>query len=605
MLLKRVPVFAAVALISSLLLLEGCARTSPPVAVALSTSQPAVSRTGLFEDVTDKAGITFRHTNGADVKYLFLQTVGGGGAFLDFDNDGFLDVLLLSCGDFPPSSSAPPNLTLYHNNGNGTFTDVTRQAGLAVPLGYAQSISIGDYDNDGYPDIFVAGYGGCHLFHNELGSLPGKDPARHPAASAEHGKPYFRDVTQEAGLSDTDHGPRWASGAAWGDYDNDGKLDLYICHYAVWSPETDIKCPRPDGSPGYCVPTVYPGDYGRLFHNEGNGHFRDVTHQAGIDHVRGRGLAVTWLDYNDDGRQDLYIANDLDPNHLLRNNGDGTFTEVGARSGVAYGANGAAASGMGIAVGDYDNSGRESLLVANLHGEGYSLFHNEAGGIYSYASDIAGIQYATLIHSGWGIAFLDIDRDGWLDVVAGNGSVHEALVDDLTGIAYREPGGVYHNTGQGTFTDVSAQAGAMTVPHAARGLAVGDFDNDGRLDVLCINRNEKASLYRNDSPDSNHWISLRLEGVRSNRDGAGARVWLTVGGKRRYAVCRLGSSYASSSDKRLFFGLGQDSKIDQMLIQWPSGQRDTYSNVRVDAFLVATEGKGYGVDTRVHSAERH
>jgi hypothetical protein len=585
----------------------GCLRTQRPgpVLVSPTTSAP---RAGLFEDVTERAAIRFNHTNGDHVKYLFLQTVGGGCAFLDYDNDGYLDVLMVSCGNFPPDASGPPNLALFHNNGDGTFTDVTVEAGLAVPLGYAQSVSVGDYDNDGYPDLFIAGYGGCHLFHNEYARFGAQ------AMAADHGdsrhlRPsapttgFFRDVTRVAGVSDTEQGPRWASCAAWGDYDNDGKLDLYVCHYAVWTPETDIKCPRPDGSPGYCVPTVYPGDSGRLYHNEGNGRFRDVTHESGIDKVRGRGLAAAWIDYDGTGRQDLYIANDLDPNHLLRNNGNGTFTEVGAQAGVSYGANGNTASGMGIAIADYDCSGRESLLVANIHGEGYSLFHNEGGGVYSFDSDRSGILSATLVHSGWGIAFLDIDRDGWPDVVAANGSVHEYLVDDMAGIAYREPAGLYRNNGNGTFTDISAQAGGMTVPRAARGLAVGDFDNDGRLDVLCVNRNDRASLFRNTSQDTNHWISVRLRGVQSNRDGAGARVWLTADGKRRCAVCRLGSSYASSSDPRLYFGLGRESRITSLEVRWPSGQRDLYGDLPADRFLVATEGKGYAVDPRIHPAK--
>jgi enediyne biosynthesis protein E4 len=582
------PLLALLAILPLGICLTACRPDRPSVAPrrTVTVTPPA----GLFEDVTERGGILFRHTNGANLTYLFLQTIGGGCAFLDYNNDGYLDVLLLSCGDFPPSPAGPSILALYHNNGDRTFTDVGARAGLTLSSGYAQSVTVGDYDNDGYPDIFVAGYGGCHLFRNEPGSH---------ADSGASSSPLFRDVTFQAGVSDTEQGPRWAAGAAWGDYDNDGKLDLYVCHYAVWSPETDIKCPRPDGSPGYCVPTVYAGDYGRLYHNEGNGRFRDMTSRAGIDRVQGRGLAVAWLDYNDDGRQDLYIANDLDPNVLLSNNGNGTFTEVGKVAGVAYGVDGRAASGMGIALGDYDASGRESILVTNLHGEGYSLFHNEGRGLYSYASDRTGLLAATLIHSGWGIAFVDLDRDGWPDVVSANGSVHEPLVDDLAGIAYREAGGIYHNTGHGTFVDISAQGGGMTVPRAARGMAVGDFDNDGRPDILCINRNDRASLFRNTGTDNHHWLSLRLEGVRSNRDGAGARVWVTIGGKRRLSECRLGSSYASSSDKRLFFGLGGAAKADRVEIRWTTGQRDVYESVRADTFLVATEGKGYAVDPRV------
>lgn len=597
--------FGWIVLGASAFFLIGCAtpRANPHrPAPVVKESQPV----GLFEDATERAGIRFHHTNGETFQYPFLQTVGGGCAFLDYNSDGFQDILLLSCGNFPPSASEPPNLALYHNEGNGTFTDVTQGSGLDKPLGYAQGIAVGDYDNDGYSDVFVAGYGRCYLFNNRgvrreaQGVSRGLKPKTHLSRLTSrilrltpHVLRFFEDVTEKAGLSDTESGPRWASGAAWGDYDNDGRLDLYVCHYAVWSPAIDRKCRRADGTERMCPPSLYKGDVGRLYHNEGNGRFRDVSRQAGMSGLRRRSLAAVWLDYDNDGDEDLFVANDMDPNTLWRNNGNGTFTDTSTEAGVAFGMDGRATSDMGIAVGDYQNCGRESLFVTVLPGEVFSLYRNDGGGQFTYASEQARLRLPTLPHSGWGVAFLDFDRDGWLDIVTGNGNVSPFVDEELPGVLYAEPMGLFHNTGQGTFTDISEQAGAMTRKQSTRGLAVGDYDNDGRLDVLCVNRNARAELLRNVSPDQNYWVSLRLVGVKSNRDGAGAKVWVTAGGIRRYAQCRLSSSYASSSDKRLFFGLGTAERVDKLEILWTNGQRDIYRALEANRFYVVTEGRGY------------
>lgn len=557
---------------ASLVPIGGCGtahqRAVPPAAVA----------TGLFADVTDAAGIAFRHTNGDRGEWLFPETFGGGCAFLDYDGDERLDLLLVSPGSLlPPPEPAPPNLALYRNRGDGTFADVTAAAGLDRPLGYAQVVAVGDYDNDGDPDLFIAGYDGCHLFRNQ-----GTRAGQHAG---------FVEVTRAAGVAANDGGPRWGSAAAWGDYDCDGDLDLYVAFYARWTRQSHRECPRPDGSPGYCVPTVYPGDSGRLYRNEGGGRFRDVTRAARLDDVRGRTLAVAWLDYNDDGFDDLYLANDLDPNQLLRNNADGTFTDVAPAAGVAFGNDGLVASGMGIALGDFDHTGRESLLVTNLHGEGFSLFQPVGGGQYVYASERTGLLLPTFPRSGWGAAFLDFDRDGWLDLVTANGSVHPIVAQDIPGAAYEEPKGVFRNLGNGRFADVTADSGALARPRPARGLAVGDYDDDGRLDLLCVNRNQRADLFRNTSPDRGHWISLRLVGTRSNRDGIGARVRLLAGGVVQTAVCRRSSSYASSSDPRLFFGLGNATRVDRIEIRWPSGEEDRLPSLAADCVYRVTEGK--------------
>lgn len=572
--------------------LFGCSpppTTTPKTGVTPLPSPAPVP--GLFENVTESAGITFRHTNGDKSAFKYIEMFGGGCAFLDYDNDGYIDLLFVSPGNLGEDpKTAKPNLTLYHNDHNGKFTDVTKGSGLDVYIGYAQAVTVGDYDNDGRPDIFVAGYGGCKLFQNvtgQIGGGGGRQSYFDPKAK------LFHDVTAIAGVADTELGARWASCAAFGDYDNDGKLDLYICHYAVWSPETDKKCPRPDGSPGYCVPTVYQGDFGTLYHNEGGGKFKNVTKQAGIDKVRGRGLAVTWIDYNDDGKPDIYIANDLDENHLLRNNGNGTFTEVGQTVGVALGIDGQKMSGMGIAVGDYDHSGRESLFVTNLNGEVYSLFHNEGGGQFSYASHTAGLRTGTITHSAWGTAFFDFDRDGWPDLITANGNVNPAVAQDLPGITYEEPKSLFHNLGNGSFEDVTAKSGAMTLPRASRGLAVGDFDNDGRLDVACVNRNERADLFRNVSQDKGHWVLLKLVGTKSNRDGAGAKVHVTAGGMKQYQECRLASTYAGCNDKRLFFGMGNAATLDTVEIRWPSGRMDVLKGLAADKVWTVTEGERY------------
>jgi len=556
---------------ATLLPASGCGSGRPRAA-------PPPAPTGLFTDVTDAAGIAFRHTNGDTGEWLFPETFGGGCAFLDYDGDDRLDLVFVSCGSLVPArASDRPNLVLYRNRGDGTFTDVTATAGLGRLSGYAQAVAVGDYDNDGDPDLFVAGYDGSHLFRNR-GTQAGRNAG-------------FEDVTRTAGVAANDGGPRWASGAAWSDYDRDGDLDLYVAYYARWTRRSHRECPRPDGSPGYCVPTVYPGDSGRLYRNEGGGRFRDVTRAARLDVVRGRTLAVAWLDYNEDGRDDLYLANDLDPNQLLRNNGDGTFTDVAPAAGVAFGNDGLVASGMGIALGDIDHSGRESLLVTNLHGEGFSLFQPVGGGQYVYASERTGLLLPTFPRSGWGAAFLDFDRDGWLDLVTANGSVHPIVAQDIPGAAYEEPKGVFRNLGNGRFADVTADSGALARPRPARGLAVGDYDNDGRLDLLCVNRNMRADLFRNISPDRGHWISLHLVGTRSNRDGIGARVRLLAGGVVQTAVCRRSSSYASSSDPRLFFGLRNATRIDRIEIRWPSGVEDRLPPLAADRVYRVTEGK--------------
>jgi enediyne biosynthesis protein E4 len=536
----------------------------------------------MFQDVAQEAGLTWRHTNGPVDGGMIVETTGGGCAFVDYDRDGWLDIVLLSCGDIKKQGTADdPRIGLFRNRGNGKFDDVTRGSGLDVPLGYCQAVSVADYDNDGYSDLFIAAYGGCKLFRN-----------RGASDSAKSG-PQFEDVTKVAGVGDTDQGVRYSSAAAWGDYDSDGWLDLVIVRYVIWSPETDKKCPAPDGSVNYCGPNVYPPDVSRLFHNEGNGRFKDVSKSAGIDNVVGRGLGAAWMDFNGDGRLDLYVANDHDPNRLYRNDGKGQFTEVAAEVGAAYAADGMAASGMGVAIGDYERSGRESIVVTNLNGEAFSLFRGEEGGNFTYATDLAGLRVLTAPYAGWGTAFADLDRDGWQDLIVATGHANP-LIERIgsSDVTYKQRMVVCRNTGSGQFEDMSDRAGAVNDLYSRRGMAVGDYDRDGRLDVLCINRNDRPSLYRNGSTDSNHWLRLSLTGNKSNRDGAGAKVRVTSGGAKQLAMSRLSSSYASSCDKSLFFGLGPNMKVEKIEIVWPSGKRQAVGDLEADGWYEITEGGG-------------
>lgn len=551
----------------------------PPVIPTKSVEQTFAP--GIFEEVAEKAGIDFRHTNGEPMQYPFPETLGGGCAFLDFDNDGWQDILLLSSGNRVGSNTLT-NLALYRNKQDGTFENVTAVSGLDKPLRYAQAVAVADYDNDGRPDIFVAGYGDSHLFR-----ATGKTP-------------LYEDVTETAGMPELLKGNRWASGATWGDFDNDGKLDLYVARYAIWTPETDKQCPRPDGSPGFCEPTVYEPDSDSLYKNLGNGLFKEVTKQAGIDTVRGRTLAVSWIDYDNDGYDDLFCANDMNPNFLYHNNRNGTFTEVGAMAGVAYGMDGISQSGMGVAVGDFENSGRESLLVPNLNGQVFSLFCNDGKGLFSYASDRTGLRTATQNFSGFGAVFFDYDRDGFLDLATANGHINPTIDRDVPGVTYEEPRGLFRNIGGKSFENMMPKSGALQRPKSSRGMACGDYDRDGKLDLLVVNRNDRAELFHNVSEmgDSPSYLSIRLMGKQSNRDGVGARVVVKAGKLMMTQACRPCGSYASTSEKRLFFGLGNNPQADSVLIRWTSGKTESYKNLRGGSRYLITEGGKIEEDTK-------
>lgn len=530
----------------------------------------------LFVDAAPQANIHFRHSNGADGHLRYIETTPAGCAFLDYDNDGFIDVLLIQSGPSRPllPGETRPFCTLYHNNGDGTFTDVTTGSGLDKDLGYAQGVAIGDYDNDGCEDLFITGYPRNFLFHND------------------HGTGKFTDVSHAMGL-DRPHSTGYATSAAFGDYDNDGKLDLYVCYYSVWTRSEDKPCKSAQGDPDYCTPELYAPEIDQLWHNEGN-RFTETTHRAGIDRLAGRGLAACFLDFNDDGRQDVFVANDLNPNRLWRNNGDGTFTDVALSAGVAYGDGGQLMSGMGIGLADYDQSGRESLFVTNFTDKPNMLYKNLGNGIFRDVSYESGVALPHMKFLSFGCEFLDYDADGWPDLITANGHVQLHAGSPLEGVTYAERKQLLHNSGKGVFQEITDPGllGDLSVPTVARGLATGDYDNDGRIDVLVNNQNGPAQLFHNLDRSANHWVSFKTVGSKSNRDGYGAIITLTAGSVRRMASVHNGTSYLSHSDRRVYFGLGKAERIESVEIRWPSGTKDILTNVAVNKSYVVTEGRG-------------
>lgn len=551
-------------------LVAGC--VPHPIARQAAPLLPAAVSAPLFQNVTDQAGIHFVHQGGIGTgRPYFPQTTPAGCAFLDYDNDGFIDILLIQSGPLTPDAvAARPHCALYHNNGNGTFTDVTASSGLDKDLGYAEGVAVGDYDNDGYDDLFITSYGKNYLFHNE------------------HGSGKFADVTGKMGL-DKLHSAGYATSAAFGDYDNDGKLDLYVCYYCPWTFAGDKICHDAAGNIDYCSPEVYPMDTHVLYHNEGT-HFIDVSAKMGISKVKGRGLAVSFLDYDQDGKQDIFVANDLSGNMLWHNEG-GKFVERGSEVGVRYGSGGALMAGMGATIADYDQSGRESLFITNFAGMPNMLFKNTGNG---YMDDVTVASRVGPLHLpflSFGCEFIDYDADGWPDLIIADGHVQMGG-KSLESLKQRKQ--LLHNERNGTFADISdagalSDLGRLTV---GRGIAVGDFDNDGRVDILCSNQNDAPQLMRNLDHSKHHWVSFKTVGVKSNRDGMHTRIVVTAGGKRRVGVVRAGSSFLSVSDRRVYFGMGDTERIERVEIAWPSGVKDVLANVPANESYIITEGKG-------------
>lgn len=566
---------------------------------ANSSSASGLSSSALFEDIAPRVGIRFKHSSGAMGKFYFIEIIPAGCALFDFDNDGFLDVLLLQSGPSDPSllqgarSLTPSSYcALYHNNGDGTFTDATLGSGLDRDLGYTHGVAVGDYDNDGYDDLFITGYRRNFLFRNQYAVLQrvhrSPDKSHTPSLSL----PLFADVTRKMGL-DRLHSTGYATSAAFGDYDNDGLLDLYVCYYCSWTWKKDVACHDSQGRRDYCTPEMYDPDTHRLYHNEGH-RFVDVSEKAGITKARGRGLAVAFIDYDYDGDQDIFVANDLNPNMLWRNNGNGTFTEVGLPAGCAYTEGGGLMAGMGIAIADYDHSGRESMFVTNFSLKPNALFKNLGNGHFADVAQAAGLGLPSMRYLAFGCEFMDYDADGWADLLVVNGHVvvHAEVMGP--GITYEEPKQLFHNEANGAFREITEKAllGDLALPTVGRGLAIGDVDNDGRLDALVTNNNGPAQLFRNLDRSTHHWVAFKTNGTKSNRNGIHAHFTITANGIRQTASVRGGSSFLSHSDRRVYFGLGKAEKIDKVEVRWPSGLQEIYKDIPANAIYILTEGRG-------------
>jgi len=533
------------------------------MAWATAIDGPAV----VFTDVTAQAGIHFTHNAGRTGKKYLPETMGSGVAFFDADGDGWPDILLINGKDFMPRGRRT-TAALYRNNRNGTFTDVTAGSGLDIPI-YGMGVAIGDYDNDGRDDVYITALDGDHLFHNE-------------------GNFRFRDVTKAAGIDNASFG----ASAAWLDYDRDGKLDLFVANYVQWTEKGDLHCSLDGATKSYCTPESYKGTRSRLYHNLGGGRFEDVAERAGVGDPTSKSLGVTILDYNGDGWPDIFVANDTQPNKLYRNLGNGTFKEEGMSAGVAYGEDGVARGAMGADAADYDRSGRPSLLVGNFSNQMLGVYHNEGNGLFVDEAPSSTVGRASLLSLTFGAFFFDYDLDGYPDIFAANGHIEDEIGRVQPKVSYRELPLLFRNLGNHKFENVSAQSGpGFAEPMVARGAAYADYDHDGDLDLIISTNNGPAHLLRNDGGNRNHWLSIRLSGTRSNRDGIGAVVRVASAGGRQWNMVRSGSSYCSASDLALTFGLGRDTAAN-LEIDWPSGAHQRFENVAAKQRLRIDEDKG-------------
>ena len=565
---------AVVALFSVVAHSQSSAKPSQQIEAAKSGVNAGLAN---FGDIAEKAGLTAVNVfGGVDTKKYIIETTGTGVAIFDYDNDGWPDIFIVNGTTLEgfPAKEAPTN-HLYHNNHDGTFTDVTAKAGL-IATGWGQGVCVGDYDNDGWEDLYVTYYGKNRLYHNEHG--------------------VFTEVAEKAGVAGS--GKAWGTGCAFVDYNRDGRLDLMVANYVDFNIATT---PTPGegsscvwkGVPVMCGPRGLPGAKNILYENHGDGTFVDVSAKAHIDQTGGHyAFSVSTFDYDDDGWPDIYVACDSAPSILYHNNHDGTFTDVAVMAGVAFNEDGREQAGMGTTIADYNGDGRLDIFKTNFSDDTPILYRNDGGGVFSDVTYAVGLGLHTQ-YLGWGTMFFDFDNDGWPDLVLANGHVYPEVDKFHLSSGYMEPRLLYHNTGNGTFTDITARAGpGFSAVSSARGLAVGDFWNDGRMSVLINNVYARPSLLVNAARYKNHWVTFKTEGTRSNRDGIGAKISVKAGGRTLVDEVRSGSSYISQNDLRVHFGLGLAPKIDGAEVRWPSGLVERFDNLTVDTIHVLKEGSG-------------
>jgi enediyne biosynthesis protein E4 len=554
-----------------------------PVGNLASVAQPPASanseetKPALFEEVpATRSGITWRHVNGRSANYYLPETTGAGCAFLDYDNDGWMDIYLVNSGKCDFYDPQPPlRNALYRNNRDGTFTDVTEQAGVTGG-GYGMGAAVGDYNSDGYPDLYVTQYERCILYRN-------------------NGDGTFSDVTERAGVA----APGWASSAVWFDYDNDGKLDLFVCRFGDFGKSKNKYCENAEtGERSYCIPSVYPRVRSWLFHNNGDGTFKDVSEESGIAKSLGKAWGVVATDINNDGWMDLFVANDTVENFLFLNKKNGKFEDIGLQTGVAFSQEGRPRSGMGVDSADFDQDGWQDLFVTNVDQEMYSIYRNNHDQTFDDLTGPMGIGRITRLMSGWGVKFFDYDNDGNTDLFVVNGHPDDKIEQHSSHVTYKEPLLLFHNTGN-QFENVSASAGpAFAQNLAGRGLAIGDFDNDGAIDAVVTVNGGAPLLLKNTAATGNHWLGLRLIGRKANPDAIGARIGWVAGDLKRSRLKVGGGSYLSSHDPREVLGIGPRPKIDRLEIKWPqpSGKVETFTDLPIDRYITIVEGAGIKED---------
>lgn len=538
---------------------------------AIATEGPRPSGPIEFTDVTAQAGIRFKHNSGAFGKKYLPETLGPGCAFLDYDNDGWQDILFVNSTNWPEKKGGKSILALYHNNQNGTFTDVTGTAGLAVEI-YGLGCAVADFDNDGFDDIYITAVGANRLFRNL-------------------GNGRFADVTAKSGTGD----PGFSTSAAWFDYDKDGKLDLFVCNYVEWSIENDQVCTLDGKNKSYCTPQSYKGQSATLYHNKGNGTFENATQRAGLNDPTSKSLGVAVFDYNNDGWSDLFVANDTEPNKLYKNNGNGTFTDEGLTAGVAFSEAGTPRAGMGVDAADYDDTGRQGIVIGNFTNESMALYRNDGTGLFTDEASASGIGKMSAQSLTFATFFFDYDLDGLPDIFAANGHVSDDITVVQPNVKYAQPPHLFRNKGKKKFEEVSTKVGrAMQRPIVGRGAAYGDIDNDGDLDLLVTANNGPARLLRNDNGNQNDLLRVKTIGSKSNRDGIGASVTLKSAIGVKMSVVKTGSSYCSQSELPLTFGLGKVDPAKGMTLEiaWPSGQLDILPDVKPNQAITIQEGKG-------------